>query len=153
MASTLPSPAPTSSPTAAAAAAAPEPDPKGAPEVAEAAEAPKTAEAAGTTEEGPACPRAPEAVPPAATVLSTPPRRAVARSEARQRLEAYVQGVASVYLHAEGTWIHGAVGVAVSSDEVAAGVRVAQTRWRLGLRLGLDRHPRAHPQPQPSPPR
>ena len=53
--------------------------------------------------------------------------------EARQRLEAYVQGVASVYLHAEGTWLHGAVGVAVSSDEVAARVRVAQARWWLGL--------------------
>jgi hypothetical protein len=142
MASTLPSPAPTSSPTVAAAAAAPEPDPKGVPDVAEAAEAPEAAEAAGATEEaeaagataeGPACPRAPEAMPPAATVLCTPPRRAVARSEARQRLEAYVQGVASVYLHAEGTWLHGAVGVAVSSDEVAARVRVAQARWWLGL--------------------
>ena len=104
--------------------------------MAEAAEAPEAAEAAGATEEGPACPRAleaTEAMPPAATVLCTPPRRAVARSEARQRLEVYVQGVASVYLHAEGTWLHSAVGVAVSSDEVAARVRVAQARWWLGL--------------------
>jgi hypothetical protein len=119
MATTLPSPAPPP-PIIAAAAAPSEPDP----EAAEATEAAGMAEAAEATS---ACPRAPEA-----TLLSTPPRppsgaaaqsirlvRPVARSEARQRLEAYVQGVASVYLHAEGTWLHGAVGVAVSSDEVA----------------------------------
>ena len=122
MATTMPAPAPPP-PIIAAAAAPVELDPEAA-EAVEAAEAPEAAEAA---EAPSACPPAPEA-----TLLSTPPRppsgaaaqsvrlvRPVARSEARQRLEAYVQGVASVYLHAEGTWLHGAVGVAVSSDEVA----------------------------------
>ena len=122
MATTLPSPAPPP-PIIAAAAAPVELDP----EAVEAVEAPEAAEATEATEATSASPRA-----PAATSPSTPPRppsgaaaqptrlvRPVARSEARQRLEAYVQGVASVYLHAEGTWLHGAVGVAVSSDEVA----------------------------------
>ena len=131
MATTMPSPAPPP-PIIADAAAPVELDPEAA-EAVEAAEAPEATEAAEAIEAAEAT-EAPSACPPApeATLLSTPPRppsgaaaqsvrlvRPVARSEARQRLEAYVQGVASVYLHAEGTWLHGAVGVAVSSDEVA----------------------------------
>jgi hypothetical protein len=56
--------------------------------------------------------------PPRAPVGAAAEAAAVP-SVARRRLEAYAQGVACAYLHAEGTYLHAAVEVATSSEEVA----------------------------------